>query len=59
MAKWGFCKKCDRMVPIRPAAPKNPGPPDAPPRRQMDWYPEDHDGCDGKWCSGVTLAVAC
>ena len=41
----GYCKVCDKLVPIKPG-PQKWG------TRERTWYPVAHDGEDGKLCKG-------
>lgn len=41
----GYCKLCERLVPIKPG-PQKWG------SRERQWFPVDHDGPDGQPCPG-------
>ena len=42
----GYCKLCDKLVPITPAGWKHSG------SRERWWYPVEHDEPGGKPCAG-------
>lgn len=52
----GYCRVCEKRVPIRPGEVRK-----QPQRqyesRQRNWYPCEHLGLDGKVCSGSGVAV--
>lgn len=46
----GYCKRCDRLVPIVAKAPPIKVADGQPPPREPNWYPVPHDDGEGKPC---------
>ncbi len=50
MAVLGYCRVCDRLVPLKQGKHKGEG-------RERWWWPVEHDTPEGKPCEGVKRGI--